>query len=39
MKKTNAWDKSVQAFIQVIAGMNDVFYTCDKIQLCPFITL
>lgn len=24
---------------QVIAGMNHMFYTCDKIQFCPFITL
>lgn len=38
-EKTNAWDKSVQAFIQVIAGMTDEFYTYDKIQFCPFITL
>lgn len=32
-------DKRVQAFIQVITSMTNMFYTCDKIQFCPFITL
>ena len=34
-KKTNIWDKSVQAVIQAVASMNRMFGTCDKIQFVP----